>query len=68
MMEKRPNRRQTGVACLDRVLPLLLELVQKSEDEVPVEVFDGQRTWLTPGTLGSEKDQHTQGVAIAGDG
>ena len=67
VVEERPDRRQTRIAGLDRVLPLLLKLVQEGENDVAVEMLDGQLTRLTPGLIGGEQDQHAQGVAIAGD-
>jgi hypothetical protein len=68
MMEKGSDRRQARIACQDRVLPLLFKLVQKSKNKVSVEILDGQSTWLAPGALSGEEDQHAQGVAIAGNG
>ena len=46
VVKERPYRRQARVACLDRVLPLLLELVQKGENEIPVDILNRQCTRL----------------------
>ena len=55
MMEKGTDRCQARIARLDRVLPLLFKLVQKSENKVSVEVLDVQRTGLAPGAFGGEE-------------
>ena len=55
VVEERPDRRQTRVACLDRVLPLLLKLVQEGENDVAVEMLDGQFTRLAPSLIGGEQ-------------
>src|SRR5674476_897859 len=67
MMEERPDRRQARITCLDRVLPLLLKLVQKRENEIAVQILGRQCARLAPGALGGEEDEHAQGVAVAGD-
>jgi hypothetical protein len=67
MVKERPYRRQARVACLDRVLPLLLELVQKRENQIPVDILNRQCTRLAASAFGGEEDQHAQRITIAGD-
>ena len=57
MMEERPDRRQARITCLDRVLPLLLKLVQKRENEIAVQILGRQCARLAPGALGGEEDE-----------
>ena len=52
VVEERPDRRQTSVARLDCVLPRLLKLVQEGENDVAVEMPDGQFARPTPGLIG----------------
>src|ERR1700741_1552794 len=68
MVEKRPDRGQPRITCLNRVLPGLLEIVQECEDIVAIEIGDRQFTRLSLRALGDEQDQHAQCVAIAGEG
>ena len=68
MVEERSYRGEPGVAGGDGVVPLLLELVEKGENEVPIEILECQRRRLLLQPGGGEEDQHTQGVAIAGQG
>lgn len=68
VMEEGPDRGKPGVARCDGVVPLLLELVEKGENEVPIEILKGQRRRLLPQTGRGKEDQHAQGVAIAGQG
>jgi DNA-binding response OmpR family regulator len=49
-------------------VPLFLKLVEKGENEIPIEIIKCQRRRLLPQTGRGEEDQHTQGVAIAGKG
>ncbi len=68
MVEEGSDRRQAGVARGDGVVPLLLEFVEKGENEVPIELLERQRRRLLPQSGGGKEDQHPQGVAIAGHG
>ncbi|WP_225039942.1 hypothetical protein WGT02_39735 (plasmid) [Rhizobium sp. T1470] len=68
MVKKRPDRRQAGIASLDRILPLRLKFIEKSEDAVPIEIGNGQCAWLAFRPLCGEQDQQAQCVAVAGKG
>ena len=41
VVEERSDRREPGVAGGDRVVPLLLKLVEKGENEVSIEIIEG---------------------------
>ena len=68
MVEERSDRSEPGIAGGDRVVPLFLKLVEKGENEIPIEIIECQRRRLLAQTGRGEEDQHTQGVAIAGQG
>jgi hypothetical protein len=68
VVEEGSDGGQPGVTGGDGVLPVLLELVEKREDEVSIKVLEPQCRWLPLQPCSGEKDQHAQGVAIAGHG
>ena len=57
MLEERPYRREARIAGLDRVRPCRLEIVEKGEDDIAIEIVDGQRARLALGPIGGEQDQ-----------
>jgi hypothetical protein len=48
LIDERPDRHQARIACLDRVLPLLLKFVQKRENEIALQIRRRQCGRLAP--------------------
>jgi hypothetical protein len=68
VMEEGSNSGQPCIARCDGVVPLLLELVEKGENAVPIEILEHKRRRLLTQSGGGIEDQHAQGIAIAGHG
>ncbi len=68
VMEEGSHSGKAGIARCYGVAPLLLQIVEKSENEVPIELLEFQRRWLLAQSTGGKEDQHAQGIAIGGHG
>jgi hypothetical protein len=68
VMEEGSHSGKAGIARCDGVAPLLLELVEKGENEVPIELLELKRRRFLAQSGGGKEDQHAQGIAIAGHG
>lgn len=68
ILQEGSKRRQTGVAAARAVVPVLLQMIEKAEDQSGVEIDQCQcnRRLADPGF--SEAEQQSERVAIGGDG
>lgn len=68
MPEEGPDRGQTGVAGPNAVAALALEDIEESENDIPVEVGDGELTRRSARSLRDMPHQEPKAVSVACDG
>jgi len=61
------DRREPGVPGAGAVAAVLLEMVEERADQLGVEIVDVQLAGLLAGSLGGEREQQPERVAVGGD-
>jgi len=62
--EERPDRGQSAIACAHAAAAPVLNMVEKGQDQVRVEILDLKIGWPTLQPIGSELDQQNETVSV----
>src|SRR5271166_2024628 len=68
ILQKGAKRREAGVAATRTVTPDLFQMVEKAQDQLRVEVGQGQPGGCLADLRLGEAEQQSEGVAVGGDG
>ncbi len=67
-LQERSQRRQARIAAAHRIVPRLLQMIEKAEDQLRVEIGQGEDGRCLADLGFGEPQQQTEGVPVCGDG
>ena len=68
VVHERAQRRQASVTGADGVAPALLQMIEKAQDGVGRQAFQGERGQSLPPLLAPVLEQEPEGIAVSGHG